>query len=75
MMQYGLVGLVAFLWLVIETGRLAWRLKSQVRDEFSRVYVYACIGGFTAMLVSGLLGDWFLPFLYNISTRWIPFQY
>ncbi len=72
--QYGFAGLAIFFWLIFAIARLAWRLKNQVQDEFSKVYVYACIGGLVAMLASGLLGDWFLPFLYNISTGGFRFS-
>ncbi len=34
---------------------------------FARGYVYACLGGLAGTLVAGMLGDWFLPFVYNIG--------
>lgn len=66
--QTGIVGLVLFGWLMWEVTRLAWRLKSGVQDGFNRGYVYAALGGIVGTLFSGFLGDWFLPFIYNIST-------
>jgi hypothetical protein len=29
--------------------------------------MYAAIGGLIATLTAGMLGDWFLPFVYNIG--------
>jgi O-antigen ligase len=74
LMQFGILGFVGFFWLITMIGRMAWRLKDVVQDEFSRVYVHACIGGLVAMLFSGLLADWFLPFLYNIGTNGFRFS-
>jgi hypothetical protein len=65
--QIGLVGLVLFAWLVIEISYLAWRLRKRVQDNFSLGYIHACLGGLAGMVVSGFMGDWFLPFLYNIG--------
>jgi O-antigen ligase len=65
--QTGLLGLSLFGWLVFELGRLGWRLRWMVQDSFSRGYAAAALGGLAAMLFSGMMGDWFLPFLYNIG--------
>ena len=45
----------------------ARNLLPRVTDGFSRAYVFAVIGGLVGTLLSGLLGDWFLPFIYNIG--------
>lgn len=65
--QTGLLGLAAYLWFVLAVGWLAWRLRHRVAPGFSRAYVYSCIGGLAGMLVAGMLGDWVLPFIYNIG--------
>ena len=65
--QFGLVGLALFGWLVGEIALLGWRLRQRVQGGFETGYVYAALGGLAGMLVSGLMGDWFLPFLYNIG--------
>lgn len=72
--QYGLLGFGSFTWLMIEITQMISRLKRQNQDNFCLVYGYACAGGFVGMLVAGLLGDWFLPFLYNISTGGFRFS-
>ena len=45
----------------------AWALRARVQDGFARAYVYACMAGLAGTLASGMLGDWFLPFVYNIG--------
>jgi O-antigen ligase len=65
--QTGLIGLTGFTWLVLEIGRVGWRLRKQVTDPFLRAHVFACLGGLGATLFSGFLGDWFLPYTYNIG--------
>jgi hypothetical protein len=63
----GLLGLGIFLWIAMELARLAWRLRKTSTDRFSLAYVNGCLGGLVAMLASGFLGDWFLPFTYNVG--------
>lgn len=65
----GIVGLAAFLWFAATFGRLAWRTARRLRDggDFDSAFAHGVLAGFIAMLASGLLGDWFLPFVYNIG--------
>jgi hypothetical protein len=65
--QTGLLGLGLFLWIVAELALLGWRLRKQVTDAFSQSYVNSVLAGFAAMLASGMLADWFMPYLYNIG--------
>jgi hypothetical protein len=65
--QTGLIGMMVFIWLFIEIGRVGMRLRSAVPDGFPRAYVYGCIGGLGGMLVAGMLGDWLIPFVYNVG--------
>jgi len=65
--QTGLVGLVCFLWLLWELGRLGWRLRERVPAGFAQAYVYGALGGLAGTAVIGMLGDWVLPFFYNIG--------
>lgn len=69
--QTGVLGLICFLWLIWEVGKLTWRLLQRVRerDDFVRAYVYGAAGGFVATMASGVLGDWVLPYVYNITIR------
>jgi hypothetical protein len=65
--QMGLVGLVCLLWLFWELGRLGWRLREQAPAGFAQAYVYGALGGLAGVVVVGMLGDWVLPFFYNIG--------
>ena len=65
--QTGLLGLGFFLWFALAVWREGWSLRSRVEDGFSRGYVCACLGGLVGTLAAGMLGDWFLPFVYNIG--------
>ncbi len=65
--QTGLLGLALFLWLAFTMGRLGWTLYKRLHNGFARAYAAACLGGLAATLISGVLGDWFLPFVYNIG--------
>lgn len=65
--QTGIVGLVAFLWLMLAIARLGWRIFRRAQDSFARAYACACLAGLAGTLASGFLGDWFIPFIYNIG--------
>ena len=65
--QTGIVGLVCFFWLVLEVGRLGWRLRKRAPAGFAQAYVYGALGGLAGMVVVGMLGDWVLPFFYNLG--------
>jgi hypothetical protein len=36
-------------------------------EGFPRAYVYGALGGLAGTLFSGMLGDWILPFVYNVG--------
>jgi O-antigen ligase len=65
--QTGLLGLLFFLLFIGYMGWLAWRLRHEMQSGFSRAYAYAALGGLVAMVVAAMLGDWVLPFFYNIG--------
>lgn len=65
--QTGFVGLVCFLWLLWEIGRLGWRLRKEVPAGFAEAYVYGALGVLAGIGVAAMLGDWVLPFFYNIG--------
>jgi len=65
--QTGLIGLGFFLWLIYEIGRLGWELLHHVPVGFPKAYVIVVLGGLAGTLASGMLGDWFLPFVYNVG--------
>lgn len=65
--QTGLAGLACVLLFAWEVGRLGWQLRTGAPAGFARAYVYGTLGGLAGMLVSGMLVDWFLPFVYNVG--------
>lgn len=67
--QTGLVGLVSFLWFFWEAGRLAWALRNRVPEGFAQAYVCASLAGIVGTVVAAMLGDWVLPFVYNIGLQ------
>ncbi len=65
--QIGVVGLAIFIWLMAAITRLGWQLRTRAPLGFARGYVYACLAGLVGSLAAGMLGDWFLPFVYNVG--------
>jgi hypothetical protein len=65
--QMGLVGVVILLWLFAALLRQALRVADAEAPGFGRAYGVACLGGLLGMAGAGMLGDWFLPFVYNIG--------
>lgn len=65
--QTGLLGLAIIIAFAVTMGRAGLRLFAALPDGFPRGYAAACLAGLVATLVSGMLGDWFLPFIYNIG--------
>ena len=67
LVQAGILGMIIFLWWIGQTSYLAWKLRKQVRGGFVEAYVNGAIGGLVGMIVVAFLGDWVLPFVYNIG--------
>ena len=67
--QTGVVGLLAFIWFVFEVIRLTARLLRRRPAGFAQAYLVGVLGGLAGSLVSGLLADWIIPFVYNIGLR------
>lgn len=65
--QTGFIGLLLFLLLMIAIGLRGWKLHKLELDGFSSGFINGCLGGLVGMLAAGILGDWFLPYLYNIG--------
>lgn len=65
--QTGFVGLAVFLWFFWEVTHLAWRLRTRVPEGFPSAYVHTALGAIAATLVAAYMGDWVLPFVYNIG--------
>jgi O-antigen ligase len=65
--QIGLIGFACFTWFVWQVGKLGFSLVKQAREGFPRAYIYGALGGLAGTLAAGMLGDWFIPFVYNIG--------
>ncbi len=65
--QTGLVGLTLFLCLGAAALTLVFRLRARATGEFERAFAIGCVGCVIAALASGMLGDWILPFVYNVG--------
>lgn len=66
--QTGLLGLFFFLWFMWEMARLGWRMRTRAPDGgFARAYVYGAIGGLAGTAAAAMLGDWVIPYVYNIG--------
>jgi len=66
-LQVGIVGLICYGWFLLSVGWLAVRLRKQVRPGFALGYVYGAAGGLVGTACAGGLGDWVLPFAYNVG--------
>jgi O-antigen ligase len=67
--QIGLLGLACLLWFAAELGVLGLGLLKRPMDGFSKAYVFGVLGGLAGTLAAGMLGDWVIPFVYNIGVR------
>jgi O-antigen ligase len=65
--QTGFLGLFTYLWLLGAIGWLGWRLRNRVAEGFEKAYVYGVLGGWVSTVAAGALGDWVLPFVYNVG--------
>jgi O-antigen ligase len=65
--QTGLVGLGAFLWFSAEMFLLANRVRKQHQGGFPLAFSVGALGGLAGSLAAGMLGDWIIPFVYNVG--------
>jgi O-antigen ligase len=65
--QTGLIGIAFFGWWAFAVARLGWRLREKVAAGFEQAFIYAALGGLAGTLFAGMLGDWILPFVYNVG--------
>jgi O-antigen ligase len=65
--QTGLLGLGLFIWFLARSAILGFELRSRVTGGFAKAYVNGALGGLLGMILVSGLGDWVLPFVYNIG--------
>ncbi len=65
--QTGIAGLFCFMWILFEVGRLGWKLMQRLPPGFERGYASGVLAGVFGSLTAAFLGDWLLPFTYNVG--------
>jgi O-antigen ligase len=65
--QTGIVSVVLFGWFLVRVTAQGVRLFRQAQPGFIKAYSAACLAAVPALLVSAMLGDWVIPFPYNIG--------
>lgn len=66
--QVGLLGLIAYLWMIFEIFKSGWKAIKQTDNRgFEHAYIYSALGGVVGILVAGMFGDWVIPFVYNVG--------
>jgi O-antigen ligase len=65
--QMGLIGLFIYFWIFYEIARIGLKLRSTLDEGFEKAYVYAVLGAVAGSLVASMLGDWVIPFYYNVG--------
>jgi len=65
--QIGLLGLFSFLWIFWEVLRAGWGIHKIVQEGFDQAFLFGALGGTVGTLAAGIIGDWILPFVYNVG--------
>jgi hypothetical protein len=65
--QIGLLGLLCLVWFFWEIGKISWSLLKRAPEGFAQAFVFGAIGGLVGTIVAGMLGDWIIPFVYNVG--------
>jgi O-antigen ligase len=65
--QTGLVGLGFFVWFMLAAVRHGWQLRQRLTDGFGSAYVNGALAAVAGCVVAGMLGDWLVPFVYNVG--------
>jgi O-antigen ligase len=65
--QAGIVGLAAFIVVLIAVLWTTTNLARRFSAGFEKAYLMGAMGGVIATACSGMLGDWIIPFVYNVG--------
>jgi O-antigen ligase len=65
--QTGLAGMFFCAAFAFVSARSGLKLYRSSTDGFARGFAAGCLAGLIATIFAGVLGDWFLPFVYNIG--------
>jgi O-antigen ligase len=63
--QTGIIGSIAFVWLLVMLGVAAYQACRRWKDGFEGGFVRAGTAGFVGVVMAMALGDWLIPFVYN----------
>lgn len=65
--QTGLIGCFFFAWFMIAAFRTGWRARNAIPDPFLQGVSNGMLGAIAGIAVAMFLGDWFIPFVYNVG--------
>lgn len=65
--EVGLVGFSVFLWMLYSIFHTGWKQRKRMPTPFLTAFNYSVLGGFIGTLFAMGLGDWHIPFVYNIG--------
>lgn len=65
--QFGVLGLLSWAWLALTGIWEGWRLTRAAPPGLLRTTAIAATGGWVGALAAMMLGDWVLPFAYNVT--------
>lgn len=65
--QTGFFGLICYIAVLVVFAHLGWRLFTRLEPGFGRGYAAGVLGGLAGMVATGFLGDWVIPFVYNVG--------
>jgi O-antigen ligase len=66
-LQTGGLGLLCLLAFAAACVAAGLRLRRHTGDGFDRGFACACLGGLAGTLLAAMIGDWWLPFVYNVT--------
>jgi O-antigen ligase len=66
--QTGALGLLCIAWFVVACASAGWQLRRRVpQGTAAHGFVCGCLGGLAGTLGAAMLGDWWIPFVYNVT--------
>jgi len=65
--QTGLVGFALFWWFIAEIGLLTVKTWRKASPGFDLGFTSGVMGGLVGSLIACMLGDWLIPFVYNVG--------
>ncbi|MGD9904522.1 MAG: O-antigen ligase family protein [Vicinamibacterales bacterium] len=65
LVEFGLVGLIAWCWFLVAVSRTGLRIYGQTTDPAQRTFVLGWLGVFAAMVTGGVTGDYMIHSIRN----------